>query len=219
MNRMRGCAGLAICTPRADAAWWPNPGRRTPMTILSRRHFLAATAASATSAGGPAVAAQAGGDVDIAVIGAGAAGMAAARRITGARAKVAVIEASNRIGGRCFTESTTFGVPFDRGAHWIHMPDLNPAAPLARKLGFDIYPAPPWQRVRLGRRNARPGEMEDFLAAMVRANRAIADAGRGRVDVPCSQALPKDFGRLEGHGRLRARPVRVRQGPCRCVGG
>ena len=163
------------------------------MTILSRRHFLAATAASATSASGPALAAQAGGDVDIAVIGAGAAGIAAARRIAGARAKVAVIEASNRIGGRCFTESTTFGVPFDRGAHWIHMPDINPAAPLARKLGFDIYPAPPWQRVRLGRRNARPGEMEDFLAAMVRANRAIADAGRGRVDAPCSQALPKDL--------------------------
>ena len=73
------------------------------------------------------------------------------------------------------------------------MPDINPAAPLARKLGFDIYPAPPWSGGRLGRRNARPGEMEDFLAAMVRANRAIADAGRGRVDVPCSQALPKDL--------------------------
>ena len=163
------------------------------MTMLSRRRFLAATAASATSAGGTAFAAQAGGEVDIAVIGAGAAGIAAARRIAGARAKVAVIEASSRIGGRCFTESATFGVPFDHGAHWIHMPDLNPVTPLAKRAGFEIYPAPPWQRVRLGRRNARAGEMEDFLAAMVRANRAIGDAGRGRVDVAGAQALPKDL--------------------------
>ena len=163
------------------------------MTVLSRRRFLAASAASAASVGAPAIAAQATGDVDVAIIGAGAAGIAAARRIAGTKAKVAFIEASGRLGGRCFTDTSTFGVPFDRGAHWIHMPDLNPVTPLAMKSGFDIYPAPPGQRVRIGRRNARASEMEDYLTAMVRANRAIGEAGRGRLDVSCAQALPKDL--------------------------
>jgi monoamine oxidase len=162
------------------------------MTVLSRRRFLAASAVSAASAGTSAIAAT--GDFDVVIIGAGAAGIAAARRFSGTRAKIALIEASSRLGGRCFTDSSTFGVPFDRGAHWIHVPDLNPVAPLAMKAGFDVYPAPSAQRVRIGRRYARTGEMEDYLTATVRANRAIAEAGRGRQDVSCAQALPKDLG-------------------------
>jgi monoamine oxidase len=162
------------------------------MTVLSRRRFLAASAVSAASAGTSAIAAT--GDFDVVIIGAGAAGIAAARRLSGTRAKIALIEASSRLGGRCFTDSSTFGVPFDRGAHWIHVPDLNPVAPLAMKAGFDVYPAPSAQRVRIGRRYARTGEMEDYLTATVRANRAIAEAGRGRQDVSCAQALPKDLG-------------------------
>ncbi len=163
------------------------------MTEFSRRRFLAASAATAASAGAPAFAAPAAGEVDVAIIGAGAAGIAAARRISGARARLAVLEASSRIGGRCFTDIGTFGVPYDRGAHWIHMPDLNPVTPLAMKSGFDIYPAPPGQRVRIGRRNAREGEMEDYLAAMVRASRAIIEAGRGKPDVSAAEAIPKDL--------------------------
>jgi len=164
------------------------------MTVFSRRRFLAASAASAASVGTSAIAAQAAGDVDVAIIGAGAAGIAAARRIAGTKARLVLIEASGRLGGRCFTDTATFGVPFDRGAHWIHMPDLNPVTPLALKFGFDIYAAPPAQRVKIGRRYARAGEMEDYLTATVRANRAIGDAGRGKQDVSCAQALPKDLG-------------------------
>jgi len=164
------------------------------MTVLSRRRFLAASAASAASAGSSAIAAQATGDFDVVIIGAGAAGIAAARRLAGTKAKITVVEASGRLGGRGFTDTVTFGVPFDRGAHWIHVPDLNPVTPLAMKSGFDIYPAPPGGRVRIGRRYARIGEMEDYLTATVRANRAIGEAGRGRQDVSCAQALPKDLG-------------------------
>jgi hypothetical protein len=57
-----------------------------------------------------------------------------------------------------------------------------------------VYPAPPGQKLRITRRNAREGEMEDYLAAIVRANRAIQDAARGKADVSCLQALPKDLG-------------------------
>ena len=128
------------------------------MTVLSRRRFLAASAASAASAGTSAIAAQAPGDFDVVIIGAGAAGIAAARRLAGTRAKIVVVEAAGRLGGRCSTDTATFGAPFDRGAHWIHVPDLNPVTPLAMKSGFDTYPAPPSGRVRMGRRYARTGD-------------------------------------------------------------
>ncbi len=169
------------------------------MTI-TRRDFLSASAALAVV---PALGTCAWGaplprEADIVVIGAGAAGIAAARRIMDANRKVIVIEATGQIGGRCFTDSTTFDVPFDRGARWMHNPDTNPMIKLGRSVGLDVYPAPPRQKIRVGRRFARAGETEEFLAALVRANRAIDDASRGKVDVSCASALPKDLGDWAG---------------------
>jgi monoamine oxidase len=164
------------------------------MPVLSRRQLLAASAVTVAAGSAPVRAAQIPSEVDIAIIGAGAAGIAAARRLATTRARFVVLEASGRMGGRCFTDTATFGMPYDRGAHWIHQPDLNPVTPLAVKSGFDIFPAPPGQRVRSGRRYAREGEMEDYLTALVRGNRAIIEAGRGRTDPPAAQTLPKDLG-------------------------
>ena len=127
------------------------------------------------------------------IVGAGAAGIAAARRIAAAGRKFVLLEAADHIGGRCITETRTFGVPYDRGAHWIHTPDLNPVTKLQLRRGIEVYPAPASQKVRIGRRYAREGELEDFLASQVRANRAIADAAR-KADVACAQALPNDLG-------------------------
>jgi len=137
-------------------------------------------------------------EADIVVIGAGAAGIAAARRILAANRKVIVVEAAGQIGGRCLTDSATFEVPFDRGARWLHNPDSNPLIRLARNAGLDILAAPLGQKIRIGRRNARAGETEEFLAALVRANRAIDDASRGRADLSCAAALPRDLGDWAG---------------------
>src|SRR5665647_419539 len=163
---------------------------------MTRRDFLSASAALAAV---PALGAEAWGaplprEADIVVIGAGAAGIAAARRIQAANRRVIVVEATGQIGGRCITDTATFEVPFDRGARWMHNPDTNPMIKLARNAGLDISTAPLGQKIRIGRRNARPGETEEFLAALVRANRAIDDASRGKVDVSCASALPKDLG-------------------------
>jgi monoamine oxidase len=162
------------------------------MKRLSRRSFLVASAAVAA---GPAVAAprETVQYVDAVIIGAGAAGIAAARRLAAANRRFVLLEAAEQVGGRCITDTKTFDVPYDRGAHWIYAADINPLARFATQTGLDLYPAPPGQRVRIGRRYAREGEMEDFLAGLVRANTAIADAAR-KGDVACAGVLPKDLG-------------------------
>jgi monoamine oxidase len=168
--------------------------RKAPAKI-SRRCFLATAAAFATR---PAVAATpAPAAVDVIIVGAGAAGIAAARRIAAAGRRYVLVEASDHIGGRCITDTKTFGVPFDRGAHWIYAPDLNPLTKLTPRRGIEVYPAPPSQKIRIGRRYAREGELEDFLAAEVRATRAINDAAR-KADVPCEQVMPNDLGDWRG---------------------
>ena len=162
------------------------------MPRLSRRSFLAASAALSARPAFAATAPAAAG-IDVAIVGAGAAGIAAARRLVAAGRKCVVLEAADHVGGRCITETRTFGVPYDRGAHWIHMPDINPVTKLPPRRGIEVYPAPASLKVRIGRRYAREGELEDFLALQVRANRAITEAAR-KGDVACARALPNDLG-------------------------
>ena len=113
-----------------------NRNHLETMPRLSRRSFLAASAAFAAR---PAVAAPAAatgsGPLDVVIIGAGAAGIAAARKIAAAGRRYLLIEATDHIGGRCITDTTTFGVPYDRGAHWIYLPDFNPLTKLAPRRG------------------------------------------------------------------------------------
>ena len=162
------------------------------MTSFSRRSFLAGTGAVLAS---PALGAPAASsETETIIVGAGAAGIAAARRLAAANRRYVVVEAADRVGGRCITDTKIFGVPFDLGAHWIYSSDVNPVTKVPRSASLEIYPAPPGQRVRIGRRNARESELEDFLSSVVRANRAIGDASRGKVDMHCAQALPKDLG-------------------------
>jgi monoamine oxidase len=161
------------------------------MASLSRRSLLAASAALAARPAFGAIT-PSGGPLDVVIIGAGAAGIAAARRFATAGRRYLVIEATDHVGGRCVTDLASFGVPFDRGARWIYLPDSNPLIKVAPRRG-DIYPASLSRKVRIGRRYAREGELEDFLTAQVRATRAIDDAAR-KADIACAQALPGDLG-------------------------
>ncbi|WP_291847467.1 FAD-dependent oxidoreductase [Bradyrhizobium sp.] len=167
---------------------------------MTRRRFLSASAALAATpafSGARAGAAPLPREADIVVIGAGAAGIAAARRVMAANRKVIVVEAANQVGGRCQTDASTFDLPFDRGARWMYNPETNPMIKLARSAGFEITTAPSGQKIRIGRRYARAGETEEMLAALVRANRAIDEASR-RLDVSCASVLPKDLGDWAG---------------------
>ncbi|MBA8989325.1 monoamine oxidase [Curtobacterium pusillum] len=73
---------------------------------------------------------------DVVVVGAGAAGLAAARALNRAGRRVVVLEARDRIGGRTWTDSA-LGVPVDLGASWIHGIDGNPLWALASAFGIE----------------------------------------------------------------------------------
>jgi monoamine oxidase len=183
---------MKIAQPRAFRHAAPAHGNQSDtMPRLSRRSFLAASALFATARPGFA-AKPAGETADVYVIGAGAAGIAAARRLQAANLNVLVFEARDRIGGRCTTDTASFGVSFDLGAHWIHGPEGNPLVAVSPKDG--LYPAPRWPSVRIGPRAARDSELEIFLAAEVRAQRALRETPRGRTDPAAQALLPRDLG-------------------------
>lgn len=73
------------------------------------------------------------------VIGAGIAGLAAARELQEQGFQVTVLEGRDRIGGRIHT-SRTLGFPVDLGASWIHGITDNPIATLAREWQIPIVP-------------------------------------------------------------------------------
>ncbi len=181
------------------------------MTI-SRRRFLHGSAALAALSprARSAYAAPLPRDAEVVVIGAGAAGIAAARRIAAAGRKVVVLEASDRIGGRCLTDTTSFDVPFDRGARWLYSPETNSAAKLARSVNQELYPAPRGQRIRIGRRNARARRDRGFSR--------VAGEGQSRDErcqvrhVRC-RSVAERYARMEPDGGLRARCLCQRQRP------
>ncbi|CAM2064713.1 FAD-dependent oxidoreductase [Sulfidibacter corallicola] len=77
-------------------------------------------------------------DSHVVVVGAGMAGLAAARTLRDRGVRVTVFEASDRIGGRVFT-NRALGMPVDLGASWIHGPKGNPLTRLAKRHGIELY--------------------------------------------------------------------------------
>ncbi|MGH6796093.1 MAG: flavin monoamine oxidase family protein [Methylocella sp.] len=83
---------------------------------------------------------------DVVVIGAGAAGIAATRRLVEAGVDVLLLEACNRAGGRAFSVRQGEGAAIDLGCGWLHSADVNPWTAIAAALGFEIdRTLPPWQ--------------------------------------------------------------------------
>ena len=76
---------------------------------------------------------------DVVVIGAGAAGLAASAELMAKGKSVICLEAMDRIGGRCYTDHSIFGLPCDIGAHWLHSFSRNKIAQYGLKIGNESY--------------------------------------------------------------------------------
>ncbi|MBL6455245.1 FAD-dependent oxidoreductase [Belnapia sp. T6] len=132
-------------------------------------------------------------EIDIAVIGAGAAGIGAATRLAELGRSCLVLEAGPRVGGRAYTESEGLGTPFDHGASWLHVAEHNPLTPIARRLGFTLREGERRRRdiLLIGDRRATPEEKAAHDAACDAWEEAAeARAAQGGPDVSIAEAVP-----------------------------
>ena len=127
-------------------------------------------------------------EVDVAIIGAGAAGLAAAATLAAAPLSVVVLEAQGRIGGRAHTVSLA-GLPLDLGCEWLHSADRNPlVAPIAASgLTIDKTP-PPWANPE-ATVNFSAAEREAYGQAFATFDERVEAAAREPADRPASDLL------------------------------
>ncbi|MBR1088722.1 FAD-dependent oxidoreductase [Bradyrhizobium manausense] len=127
--------------------------------------------------------------VDVAIIGAGAAGLGAAHALHGTGLSVIVLEARNRLGGRAWTVQASPEITFDVGCGWLHSADRNSFVPIANALGFELNKdLPPWRERAYG--NAFPQELrDDFMRAMETFYERLWQAAQKGKDEPASRSL------------------------------
>ena len=129
-------------------------------------------------------------EADVLVVGAGVAGIAAARALRARGLSCLVLEAKDRIGGRAYTDATSF----DHGASWLHQANDNPLAGFAEALGFETVDHDKLRQRLLFTegRFATAAERHTFAAAEDHFWRVIeAAAADGAPDRPATDAAPE----------------------------
>lgn len=101
---------------------------------------------------------------DLVIIGAGAAGLAAADAALKAGLNIEVLEAMDRIGGRAFTDSTSLPAPFDHGCQWLHSAGINPFRAEADRRGFSYWKMPFNIRIHDGKWWLNDAASEEYWA-------------------------------------------------------
>ncbi|MCX7318218.1 MAG: NAD(P)/FAD-dependent oxidoreductase [Hyphomicrobiales bacterium] len=128
-------------------------------------------------------------DVDVAIIGAGAAGLGAARTLEGSGLSVIVLEARDRIGGRAHTIMAAPGIPFDLGCEWLHSADKNDFVGIARQLGFAVdTKRPPWREQTYDAVFTK-AQRAEFFAAMDEFYDRAEQAAENDDDAPAATCL------------------------------
>ncbi|MDB5648302.1 FAD-dependent oxidoreductase, partial [Methylobacterium sp.] len=110
---------------------------------------------------------------EVIVVGAGAAGIAAARGLIARGVSVAVLEARDRVGGRLLTVPLR-GHAVDLGGHWLHAGPINPLVQLGITRGEPLRVAAQDSHLWVGRRRGRPAEAAALGRAFALADRAMS---------------------------------------------
>jgi monoamine oxidase len=127
--------------------------------------------------------------IDVAIIGAGAAGLGAAHALKKAGVSLIVLEARDRTGGRGHTVMASLEVTFDVGCGWLHSADKNAFVAIAARLGFEIdRTLPPWRDRAVGKAFP-PDERADFIRSLDEFFQRIHEAAKGGVDNAASLYL------------------------------
>ncbi|MEP9354910.1 FAD-dependent oxidoreductase [Xanthobacter sp. KR7-65] len=179
----------------------PDRSSLTRRALIARGVAIAAAPLAGMTLATSRALGQPQNEADVVIIGAGAAGISAARRIAEAGRSYILLEASNHVGGRTVTDTAQFGVPFDLGAPRLNMPAARPMAAYGRAEGLDIYRAPDGGRLYQDGREAGDADYEDFIATVRRGERAIVAAGDAGRDMPAARALP-DLGAYGASARF-----------------
>jgi monoamine oxidase len=123
--------------------------------------------------------------VDVAIIGAGAAGLGAANALKNSGLSVIVLEARDRVGGRAHTIMAAADVTFDLGCGWLHSANQNSFVKIAEQLNFEIDKTlPPWRERAYGNafpkaeRDAFIQALEEFYDRAEQAAEMVRKAGR-----------------------------------------
>ncbi|MDO8876956.1 MAG: NAD(P)/FAD-dependent oxidoreductase [Pseudolabrys sp.] len=128
-------------------------------------------------------------ETEIAIIGGGAAGIAAGRHLHDAGIACLIVEARSRLGGRAWTCDDASGLPLDLGCGWLHSADRNPWAAIAEAQGRSIdKTSPPWSRPSLPG-VFKPGEQNEFNAAMAAFFERMSAAVAKGKDMPAAAML------------------------------
>ncbi len=121
------------------------------------------------------------------------AGLAAAKTCIAAGKTVTVVEARNRIGGRAWAETTTFGIPYDHGCAWLHSADANPLTAIAKSFGIETVPdsddTEAWWLYD-GAKEASDDDHEAAVAAYELLETRIDEAGDEGLDVAAKKYQP-----------------------------
>ena len=127
-------------------------------------------------------------DKPVVIVGAGVAGLAAARRLRVAGVETILIEAADRIGGRAHTVVTE-GWAFDHGASWLHAAERNPLVPLADPADLRPSDALGAEHVFIGDQPASEAERAAYHAAWDRLEETVAPALAAGEDCSLAEAM------------------------------
>jgi len=128
-------------------------------------------------------------DIDVAIIGAGAAGLGAAHGLANSGLSVIVLEARNRVGGRGHTIMASPEVTFDLGCGWLHSADRNTFVTIAERLGFAIDRSrPPW-REQIDDKGFPREQRMDFMRALDEFYERAEQAAKSGRDSAASLCL------------------------------